>query len=114
MKTWYKKNEDLTLNQITQDPQVAQDYRLTDFCDDSDIVTGSNGMLYLKSDLPAPTKEEISKMREAAYAQRVDCLHAQKMRHQVLGDWTEEDEAEYEATVIRLSQEIAEQYPYSE
>ena len=114
MKTWYKKNEDLTLNQTTQDEQVAQDYGLTDFCDDSDIVVGSNGMLYLKSDLPEPTREEISQLREQAYAKKVDSLHAQKLRHQVLGDWTEEDEAEYEANVIRLSQEIAEQYPYPE
>lgn len=61
-----------------------------------------------------PTHDEISQLREQAYVSKVDVLHAQKMRHQVLGDWTEEDEAEYEANVIRLSQEIAERYPYSE
>lgn len=59
-----------------------------------------------------PTREDISRLREQAYAERIDILHAQKMRHQVLGDWTEEDEAEYEANVVRISQEIAEQYPY--
>ena len=61
-----------------------------------------------------PTRDEISQLREQAYVRRVDVLHAQKMRHQVLGDWTEEDETKYEANVIRLSQEIAEQYPYPE
>ena len=73
-----------------------------------------NAEYLLKYEIPAPTKEEQQAKREAAYEVEVDKLHAQKMRHQVLGDWTEENEAEYEANVIRLSQEIAERYPYPE
>ena len=61
---------------------------------------------------PAPTKEEQQEKRHEAYVKEVDGLHAQKMRHEILGDWTEEDEAEYREKVIRLSEEIAERYPY--
>lgn len=63
---------------------------------------------------PAPTHEDIRKLREQAYVAEVDGLHAQKMRHQILEDWTEEDEASYRANIIRLSQEIEERYPYPE
>lgn len=66
----------------------------------------------LKSEIPAPTKEEQQAKRKVAYEQEIDELHSQKMRHEVLGDWTAEDEAEYVAKVIQLSHEIAERYPY--
>ena len=82
-----------------------------------DVEQAYNGQWYISGYAPAkpaPTREEISQLREQAYVNKVDRLHTQKMRHQVLGDWTEEDEAEYEANVVRLSQEIAEQYPYPE
>ena len=73
-----------------------------------------NGEYLLKSEIPAPSKEEQQAKRKSAYEAEVDELHSQKMRHEVLGDWTEEDEAEYREKVITLSQEIAERYPYSE
>lgn len=60
-----------------------------------------------------PSREDVSRMREAAYAE-IDKLHNQKMRHQVIGDWTEEDEEEYKEKVIRLSEEIKARYPYAE
>ena len=59
-----------------------------------------------------PTHDEISKMREAAYRENIDGLHARKQRKEILGEWTEEDETEYIAKVKQLSAEIAEQYPY--
>lgn len=77
-----------------------------------DDYTQYNGEYILNEDVPAPTKEEQQAKRKAAYEAEVDELHSQKLRHEVLGDWTEEDEAEYKATVIRLSKEIAERYPY--
>ena len=61
---------------------------------------------------PAPTKEEQQAKRHYAYVQEVDGLHAQKMRHEILGDWTEEDETAYREKVIRLSEEIAQRFPY--
>ena len=73
-----------------------------------------NGEYLLLADIPAPSKEEQQKKRHEAYVKEVDGLHAQKMRHEILGDWTEEDETEYREKVIRLSEEIAERYPYKE
>lgn len=61
-----------------------------------------------------PTREEISALREQAYIKEVDVLHAQKMRKTVIGTWTEEDEANYIAEVKRLSEDIANRYPYRE
>lgn len=63
---------------------------------------------------PTPTKEEISKLREQAYVQEIDPLHAQKMRKTILGTWTEEDEANYIAEVKARSEDIANRYPYPE
>ena len=65
-------------------------------------------------ELPAPTREEISALREQAYIKEVDVLHAQKDRKTILGTWTEEDEANYIAEVKRRSEDIANRYPYSE
>lgn len=63
---------------------------------------------------PAPTKEEIKKLREQAYVLEIDPLHAQKMRKTVLGTWTEEDETTYLAEVKARSEDIANRYPYPE
>lgn len=59
-----------------------------------------------------PTKEEQEQARANAYASEIDPLHARKTRKTILGEWTEEDEAEYVAKVKELSAEIAERYPY--
>lgn len=80
-----------------------------------DVEQAWNGSWYVVGyvpEKPAPTKEEQQEKRHYAYVKEVDGLHAQKMRHEILGDWTEEDEAEYCEKVIRLSEEIAERYPY--
>ena len=63
---------------------------------------------------PAPTREEISALREQAYIKEVDVLHAQKMRKTILRTWTEEDEANYISEVKCRSEDIANRYPYSE
>lgn len=61
-----------------------------------------------------PTNEEQRQNRANAYLQEIDPLHAQKMRHSILGDWTEEDEANYVAEVKRLSEDINNRFPYME
>jgi hypothetical protein len=71
-----------------------------------------NGEYLLKSEIPAPTKEEQEQERANAYASEIDPLHARKARKTILGEWTEEDEAEYVAKVKELSAEIVERYPY--
>jgi hypothetical protein len=62
--------------------------------------------------IPAPTKEEQEQARANAYASEIDPLHARKARKTILGEWTEEDEAEYVAKVKELSAEIVARYPY--
>ena len=76
-----------------------------------------DGRWYVKGyapEKPEPTMEEQQEKRRQAYIAEVDELHSQRLRHQAIGDWTEEDEQEYIANVIRLSNEIAERYPYPE
>jgi hypothetical protein len=59
-----------------------------------------------------PTVDDIKALREQAYIQEIDTLHAQRQRKTILGTWTEEDEANYIAEVKRLSEDIANRYPY--
>ena len=68
--------------------------------------------------VPEPTIEEkneaIRKARAGLYAELTDPLHAQKQRKVVLGEWTEEMEAEYVAQVKVLTAKIQEENPYVE
>ena len=68
--------------------------------------------------IPEPTIEEkneaIRQTRAGLYAELTDPLHAQKQRKVVLGEWTEEMEAEYVAQVKVLTAKIQEENPYVE
>ena len=68
--------------------------------------------------VPEPTIEEkneaIRQTRAKLYAELVDPLHAQKQRKVVLGEWSEELEAEYVAEVKRLTLIIQTDNPYIE
>ena len=68
----------------------------------------------LKSEIPAPTKEEQKEKRAQAYLIEVDPLHSQRQRNMVLGSWTEEDEEEYKLKVQELTNEIQKRFPYPE
>jgi hypothetical protein len=59
-----------------------------------------------------PTNEDISNMRQSAYAERTDPLTLKKLRKQALNKWTEEDETQYVSEIQAISQQIAEEYPY--
>ena len=65
-----------------------------------------------------PTVEEkneaIRQTRAKLYAELVDPLHAQKQRKVVLGEWSEELEAEYVAQVKELTAKIQAENPYVE
>lgn len=93
-------------------PCLVKDNVVEDTEHNIDDYDQYNGEYLLKSEIPAPTKEEQQAKRKVAYEKDVDELHSQKLRHQAIGDWTEEDEAEYKEKVVRLSEEIAERYPY--
>lgn len=76
-----------------------------------------NGSIWEYQEIPqpephVPTKKEQEQARASAYASEIDPLHARKTRKTILGEWTEEDEAEYVAKVKELSAEIVARYPY--
>ena len=79
-----------------------------------EVEQAYNGGWYLMGyapEKPAPTKEEVSQLRESAY-EEIDKLHNQRQRKQVIGTWTDEDELLYIEKVKTLSQEIKNKYPY--
>lgn len=78
-----------------------------------EIIDGEAVEKRLPQPLP-PTHEEVSDAREKAYASLVDHLHLRKIRKTVLGEWTEELEAEYVAAVTELSAKVKELHPYPE
>lgn len=79
----------------------------------TEIIEGEAVEKPLPQPLP-PTHEEVSDAREKAYASLVDHLHLRKIRKTVLGEWTEELEAEYVAKVTELSAKVKELHPYPE
>jgi hypothetical protein len=96
----------------TEFPFMIKDSVVEDTEHTSSDYEQYNGEFILKSEVPAPTKEEQEQARASAYASEIDPLHARKARKTILGEWTEEDEAEYVAKVKELSAEIVERYPY--
>ena len=75
-----------------------------------------NGEYLLKSEIPAPTHEEQSKKREAAYVAETDPIqtHIDRLKD---GEQTPEIVAEIEALRIERDEKIAaikERYPYAE
>lgn len=75
-----------------------------------------NGEYLLKSEIPAPTHEEQSKKREAAYISETDPIqtHIDRLKD---GEQTPEIVAEIEALRIERDEKIAaikERYPYTE
>lgn len=80
-----------------------------------EVEQSYDGSWYLKGyapEKPAPSREEISALREQAYIKEIDILHAQRQRKTILATWTEKDEAEYVAQVKARSEDIANRYPY--
>lgn len=103
------------INEETKKCDVALGSYIPDGFVEMEVEQAYNGAWYLKGyapEKPAPTREEISALREQAYIKEVDVLHAQKDRKTILGTWTEEDEANYIAEVKRRSEDIANRYPY--
>lgn len=72
-----------------------------------------NGKYYpANNELIAAKNEEIRKQRQSWYEQHTDPLTARKLRRQVLGQWTEEDEAAFAAEIERLMIELEQKFPY--
>lgn len=86
-----------------------------------DVEQAYNGKWYVTGYAPVqpePTVEEkneaIRQTRANLYAELIDPLHSQKQRKTVLGEWTEELEAEYVAQVKALTAKIQDENPYVE
>lgn len=77
-----------------------------------EIQETDDALLAVYREPEAPTYEEQRQARANEYARLIDPLHSQKIRKQILGTWTEDDENFYRELVIELSNEIAEKYPY--
>lgn len=112
-----KDNKIIAINETDKFPCLIYDKLV----EDTEHTIDDYGIYYyneisaeylLKSEIPNPTHDEQKAKRKAAYEDKIDELHSRKLRHEVLGDWTEEDEAEYKAQVIQLSKEIEEEFPY--
>jgi hypothetical protein len=108
-----KDNKIIAINETGDFPCLVFD----NVIEDTEHTIGDyeqyNGEFLLKSDIPAPTKEEISQLRATAYLE-IDKLHAERDRKTVLGTWSSEEETKYIEKVKTMSAEIAEKYPYPE
>ena len=103
------------LGDTTVSEEVANRFGFVIKYNDDDVEKAWDGTLWERGyapEKPAPTREEISSLREQAYIKEVDILHSQRQRKTILGTWTEQDEANYIAEVKQLSEDIANRYPY--
>lgn len=58
--------------------------------------------------------EAMRQARSEAYYGETDSLVARKIRKQAIGDWTDEDEAEFVETLTSITNSIKERFPYAE
>ena len=58
--------------------------------------------------------EAMRQARSEAYYGETDSLVARKIRKQAIGDWTDEDEAEFVENLTSITNSIKERYPYAE
>lgn len=86
--------------------------------EDEQVELAYDNSYYIKGYAPVQPVEEYNaeqkEKRSSAYTERTDPLTLRKMRKQALGEWTEEDEANYIAEIQAISQQINEEYPYKE
>ena len=73
-----------------------------------------NGEYLLKSEIPAPTKDDIRQMRIAYRHEHIDDQTLERNRKMANGSWTEEDEAVYLALDAEVTAYIEENLPYPE
>lgn len=91
--------------------QYAQ---LASYCNQNDCHIEDKGD-YLESvpnEHPAPTYEEVDKMREEYRKEHIDSKTAMRSRKMANGTWTEEDEQAYLALDAEVTAWIEENLPY--
>ena len=96
----------------------AYDYVTKNNCKIEEIEPEGDTRRYQIVEIPQPTVEErndaIRATREDLYIKTVDVLHAQRQKDIIIGEWSEEKEAEYIAKVKERVAKIKEENPYVE
>jgi hypothetical protein len=86
--------------------------------EEMEVELSYNNVWYAKGYAPIQPVEEYNaeqkEKRSSAYTERTDPLTLRKIRKQALGEWTEEDEANYIAEIQAISEQINKEYPYKE
>jgi hypothetical protein len=86
--------------------------------EDEEVELAYDNSYYIKGYTPVQPVDEYNaeqkEKRSQAYIERTDYLTLRKMRKQALGEWTDEDEAQYISEIQAISQQINEEYPYKE
>lgn len=81
-----------------------------------EVEQAYNSNWYVKGYVPIQPVEEYNaeqqEKRSIAYTERTDPLTLRKIRKQALGEWSEEDEANYIAEIQTISEQINEEFPY--
>lgn len=111
-----KDNKIIAINETGDFPCLVLDEVIEDTEHTVDEYEHYQGEFLLKSEIPAPTKEEVSEIRKQLYTSQVDPLTAQISR---LKDEPQTDEliAEIEALKVERSEivsRIKEENPYPE
>ncbi len=100
---------------IVNKPYTNKTYAdLASYCNKNDCHIEDKGN-YLESvpnEHPAPTHEEVDKMREDYRREHIDSKTAMRSRRQANGTWTEEDEQDYLALDAEVTAWIEENLPF--
>lgn len=102
---------------IVNKPYTNKEYAdLAIYCNHNDCHIEDMGD-YLESvpnEHPAPTKEEVDKMRIEYRREHIDDRTIARMRKTANGTWTEEDEQAYLELDAEVTAYVEENFPYPE
>jgi hypothetical protein len=96
----------------TEFPFMIKDSVVEDTEHTSSDYEQYNGEYLLKSEIPAPTKDDIKQMRIDYRHTHIDNQTLERNRKMANGTWTQEDEAEYLALDAEVTAYIEENLPY--
>lgn len=115
MTTYYQK-ENNEIIKSTPFEKVAKTWGSYETTEEN-IVYGYDGKLYLESECPeqpAPSHDEISKLREDYRKEHIDSKTAERSRKTANQTWTAEDERAYLDLDAEVTAYINEHFPYSD
>lgn len=107
-----KDNKIIAINEENKFPCLVYDNIVEDTEHTVDDYEQYNGEFILKSQVPAPTKDEIKQLRKEYRQSHIDDQTLERNRKMANGTWTEEDEAEYLALDAEVTAYIEENLPY--